>query len=223
MLAVGYSTTSATSFAPVRCERRQRMPGEPPKDSRSERAQLFSRSCRSQKPEPWGEKLAWWAVNRACETVADDAASSRPSACCPASAWVWASSSIRAAYSLLARRSDCSAMRCRALSAVAKPLYPVLLRRHRARPTISIKRWWGSKPRPADYEKYGPVHRTHYLHGYHGARPPMTLIALFAPMARSTNRSTAQRRSSPVLLRCSTAGQVRLPGVRQRRGGRRPH
>ena len=27
-------------------------------------------------------------------------------------------------------------------------------------------RWsgWGSNPRPADYENYGPVHRTHYLH-----------------------------------------------------------
>jgi hypothetical protein len=34
------------------------------------------------------------------------------------------------------------------------------------------------------------VHRTHYLHGYHGAVPPMALIALLAPMARSTNRST---------------------------------
>ena len=29
-----------------------------------------------------------------------------------------------------------------------------------------------------------------YLHGYHEAVPPMALIALFAPMARSTNRST---------------------------------
>jgi len=49
---------------------------------------------------------------------------------------------------------------------------------------------WGSNPRPADYEKYGPVHRTHYLHGYHGAVPLVTLIAPFAPMARSTDRST---------------------------------
>ena len=49
---------------------------------------------------------------------------------------------------------------------------------------------WGSNPRPADYEKYGSVHRTHYLHGYHGAVPPMALIALFAQMTRSTNRST---------------------------------
>ena len=53
-------------------------------------------------------------------------------------------------------------------------------------------RWggWGSNPRPADYENYGHVHRTHYLHGYHGVVPPMALIALFAPIARSTNRST---------------------------------
>ena len=53
-------------------------------------------------------------------------------------------------------------------------------------------RWggWGSNPRPADYEKYGPVHRTHYLHGCHGSVPPMALSALVAQMARSTNRST---------------------------------
>ncbi len=49
---------------------------------------------------------------------------------------------------------------------------------------------WGSNPRPADYEKYGPVHRTHYLHGCHGSVPPMALIAPFARVARSTNRST---------------------------------
>jgi hypothetical protein len=29
-----------------------------------------------------------------------------------------------------------------------------------------------------------------YLHGYHGAVPPMALIALFARVTRSTNRST---------------------------------
>jgi hypothetical protein len=42
-------------------------------------------------------------------------------------------------------------------------------------------RWggWGSNPRPADYDRYGPVHRTHYLHGYHGAVPLVTLIAPF--------------------------------------------
>jgi hypothetical protein len=57
---------------------------------------------------------------------------------------------------------------------------------------MESRRWggWGSNPRPADYEKYGPVHRTHYLHGYHGSMPPIALIAPFAPMARSTNRST---------------------------------
>jgi len=33
-------------------------------------------------------------------------------------------------------------------------------------------------------------HRTHYLHGYHGVVPPMALIALFARVTRSTNRST---------------------------------
>jgi hypothetical protein len=48
----------------------------------------------------------------------------------------------------------------------------------------------GLEPTTGGYENYGPVHRTHYLHGYHGAVPPMALIALFTPMARSTYRST---------------------------------
>ncbi len=45
---------------------------------------------------------------------------------------------------------------------------------------------WGSNPRPADYENYGPALPTLYLHGYHGAAPPMAPIAPVAPMARST-------------------------------------
>ena len=49
---------------------------------------------------------------------------------------------------------------------------------------------WGSNPRPADYEKYGPALRVRYLHGYHGVVPPIALIALLARVARSTNRST---------------------------------
>jgi hypothetical protein len=53
--------------------------------------------------------------------------------------------------------------------------------------------WWGSNPRPADYEKPGPALRTRYLHGYHGVVPPMTLIAPLAQVARSTNRSTVKR------------------------------
>ena len=54
------------------------------------------------------------------------------------------------------------------------------------------KAWggWGSNPRPADYENYGPALRVHYLHGYHEGVPPMALMALVAPTARSTNRST---------------------------------
>jgi hypothetical protein len=36
----------------------------------------------------------------------------------------------------------------------------------------------GPNPRPADYENYGPALPTLYLHGYHGAVPPMALIAL---------------------------------------------
>ena len=46
---------------------------------------------------------------------------------------------------------------------------------------------WGSNPRPADYEKPGPALRVRYLHRYRGAVPPMALIALFAPTARSTH------------------------------------
>jgi hypothetical protein len=49
---------------------------------------------------------------------------------------------------------------------------------------------WGSNPQPADYENYGPALPTLYLRGYHGAVPLMALIALYARVARSTNRST---------------------------------
>ena len=48
----------------------------------------------------------------------------------------------------------------------------------------------GSNSRPADYEKYGPMHHAHYLNRYHGVMPPMALIAPFAQVTRSTNRST---------------------------------
>src|SRR6516162_8824340 len=43
-----------------------------------------------------------------------------------------------------------------------------------------------SNPRPADYERYGPTPRIRYLHRYHGAVPPMALIAPFALVTRST-------------------------------------
>jgi hypothetical protein len=49
---------------------------------------------------------------------------------------------------------------------------------------------WGSNPRPADYEKYGPPLRMHYLHKYHAVVPPIALIAPLARLTRSTNRST---------------------------------
>jgi hypothetical protein len=55
---------------------------------------------------------------------------------------------------------------------------------------------WGSNSRPADYESYGPALPTLYLHGYHGAVPLMALIALYARMARSTNRSTTTTASA---------------------------
>ena len=63
---------------------------------------------------------------------------------------------------------------------------------------------WGSNPRPADYEKYGLVHRRHYLHGYYEAVPLVALIAPFAPMARSTNRSTISTPSTGRRLRSVT-------------------
>ena len=64
--------------------------------------------------------------------------------------------------------------------------------------TGSFAEWggWGSNPRPADYENYGPALPTLYLHGYHGAVPPMAPIALCARMARSTNRSTTTTASA---------------------------
>jgi hypothetical protein len=49
---------------------------------------------------------------------------------------------------------------------------------------------WGSNPRPADYEKHGPALRVRYLHGHHGVVPAMTLVAPFARVSRSMNRST---------------------------------
>jgi hypothetical protein len=54
--------------------------------------------------------------------------------------------------------------------------------------------WEHSNPRPANYEKYGPALRVLCLHRYHRAMP---LIALFAPMVRSTNWSAAKRRLHP--------------------------
>src|SRR5208282_3161297 len=51
---------------------------------------------------------------------------------------------------------------------------------------------WGSNPRPADYEEPVVTLRTRYLHGYYGVAPPITLIAPFAQVSGSTNRSTAK-------------------------------
>jgi hypothetical protein len=84
-------------------------------------------------------------------------------------------------------------------------------------------RWggWGSNPRPADHERHGPALRVRYLHGYHGAMPPMALIALFAQMARSTNRSTlyhgdhrmpaTERYRRPADQRVPAPGGIRPP------------
>jgi hypothetical protein len=57
---------------------------------------------------------------------------------------------------------------------------------------------WGSNSRPADYEKYGPALWARYLHGYHGAVPPMTLIALFAWLGPRTG----PQQSTGVLPSC---------------------
>jgi hypothetical protein len=77
--------------------------------------------------------------------------------------------------------------------------------------TRTLRRWggWGSNPRPADYENYGPALPTLYLHGYHGAVPPMALIALYAQVARSTNRSTTTTASAGLQLRSVTADRAR--------------
>ena len=64
---------------------------------------------------------------------------------------------------------------------------------------------WGSNPRPADYEKPSPAQLMHYLHGYHGVVPPMALIAPFARVTRSTNRSTPEAPCPLILLLCVTS------------------
>ena len=44
--------------------------------------------------------------------------------------------------------------------------------------------------RRSNGEKPNRALRVRYLHGYHGVVPPMALIALYARVPRSTNRST---------------------------------
>jgi hypothetical protein len=55
---------------------------------------------------------------------------------------------------------------------------------------------WGSNPRPVDYENYAPALRPPYLHGYHGAVPPMALVAPFARVVRSYPADEGARRAS---------------------------
>jgi hypothetical protein len=75
---------------------------------------------------------------------------------------------------------------------------------------------WGSNPRPADYEKYGPALGAHYLHGYHGLVPPMALIAPFARVTRSTERSTPYHGDHRMPATESYHRQRRdMPGLRQ--------
>ena len=60
-----------------------------------------------------------------------------------------------------------------------RQLFPGLASQAKSQVSAGEGVWggWGSNPRPADYEKYGPALPTLYLHGYHGAVPPMALIA----------------------------------------------
>jgi hypothetical protein len=84
---------------------------------------------------------------------------------------------------------------------------------------------WGSNPRPADYEKPGPTLWVRYLHGYHGGVPPMALIAPFARVARSTNRSThyhgdhripSQNVTAALPISAPAPGGIRPPEESQR-------
>jgi len=60
------------------------------------------------------------------------------------------------------------------------------------------------------------VLRVRYLHGYHGVVPPMALIAPFARVSRSTNRSTPchSDHGMPATERYRQQG-VDMPGLRQ--------
>jgi hypothetical protein len=82
-------------------------------------------------------------------------------------------------------------------------------------------RWggWGSNPRPADYEEPGTALRARCLHRYHGVVPLMTLIAPFAQMARSTNRSTLYHDDHLMLSQNVTAAR---PTSAPAPGGIRP-
>ena len=74
---------------------------------------------------------------------------------------------------------------------------------------------WGSNPRPADYEKYGPALRVRYLHGYHGVVPP---IALIAPWHGWLGPRTGPRLTMAITgfqLRNVTDNRVDVPGLRQ--------
>ena len=75
---------------------------------------------------------------------------------------------------------------------------------------------WGSNPRPADYEKSGPALWALCLHTCHEVVPLMALIAPFARITRSTNRSMpdhgdhrvpATKRYRPTGLICQGYGR----------------
>jgi hypothetical protein len=75
---------------------------------------------------------------------------------------------------------------------------------------------WGSNPRPADYEKHGLTLQVRCLHGYRGVLPPMALIAPFAQVTRSTNRSTPRQGNPGCQIQNVTADGLDMPGLRRR-------
>ena len=75
---------------------------------------------------------------------------------------------------------------------------------------------WGSNPRPADYEKRAPVLPVRYLHGYHRVVPQIALIAPFARMTRSTNRSTPTMATSGGRSQNVTADRARYASYGRR-------
>jgi len=60
------------------------------------------------------------------------------------------------------------------------------------------------------------MHRTHYLHGYHRAVPPMALIAPLAQVTPSTNRSTPTIAITECQLQNVTAARPAGQHVRAR-------
>jgi hypothetical protein len=75
---------------------------------------------------------------------------------------------------------------------------------------------WGSNPRPADYEKSGSAHRTHCLHGYHGAVPPMPRLHwLHRWLGPRTGPRPAMAITGCQLQNVTVGKGLNKPGLRQ--------